>query len=271
MYMTPPEPLKPWMRKRIRETRQAGSELEVLGALSRLSKEHKAFIDTDFDVGEDVIAKQLGRAIHFPRPLHAENHRSIVRGYYEGLHGKYQMDDFCVVEPGDTVIDCGGYVGGFARSVVEIAARTAVIEPAPNNYDCCVANLAEFDNAEIHQMGLFNTTGTLPLQMSSRCVDHSLLAPDRGATGESVEVPIMRLDDLVKKIKFPKIDFFKLEAEGAEIEAIEGMGDLRPRKIAIDAGPERYGESPMEELTDMLIERGYKTKSRGNTLMAVAS
>lgn len=269
MLLTPPKPLRPWMRNRIREAKKAGSEIDILDTLTRFSREHRAFIDTEFQIETDVTVRQRDREIHFPRPLHAENHRSILLGYVESLHGKYQLEGFCEVEPGDTVIDCGAYVGGFARSVIEFAGRTVLIEPAPANYDCCVRNLDNFENAEIYQLGLFNMTGTLPLQMSRRCVDHSFLEPDHGATGERIDVPIMRLDNLATMLNLISIDFFKLEAEGAEIEAMEGMGNLRPTKISIDAGPERYGESPMEELTKMLDTRGYKTRTKGNTLLAV--
>jgi FkbM family methyltransferase len=269
MHMTPPPPLKPWMRKRIREAAEAGGEAEVLAALTEVSQSHQVFAETSFENGAMVVARQRGRTIAFPKPLQRENHRTILMGYVESLGGKYQLEGWCEVMPGDVVVDCGAYVGGFARSVVEIAGRTILIEPAPANYDCCVANLSGFPNAEVIQAGLFDKTGTLPLQMSRSGVDHSLLSPDRGATGRSIEVQILRLDDLAGRLGLDRIDFFKLEAEGAEIEAVAGMGDLRPKKIAIDAGPERYGESPMDELVAMLAERGYETRPRGHVLNAV--
>ncbi|MDH3263827.1 MAG: FkbM family methyltransferase [Paracoccaceae bacterium] len=258
------------MRKRIREAAEAGDQTAALAAaLTEVSRSHRVFVETTFEEGDTVIARQNGRSIAFPQPPHRENHRTIPMGYVESLGGKYQVEGWCEVEPGDVVVDCGAYVGGFARSVVVTAGRVVLIEPAPANFDCCLANMAGFDNAEVVQAGLFNRTGTMALQMSRRDVDHSLLTPDRGATGSSIDVEILRLDDLAKRLKLKRIDFFKLEAEGAEIEAIEGMGSLRPRKIAIDAGPERYGESPMAELITMLEERGYETRPRGHTLNAV--
>jgi FkbM family methyltransferase len=269
MHLTPPPPLKPWMRKRIREAAEAGDEAAVLEALAALSRRETVFAETDFTVGGHVVASQNGRTIAFPAPLQRENHRTILMGYAESLGGKYQAEGWCEVEPGDVVVDCGAYVGGFALSVAGIASRLVLIEPAPANHACCVANLAPFAQAAVVQAGLFDNTGTLPLNISRSGVDHSLLAPDRGVTGKTVEVEILRLDDLAKRLGLDRIDFFKLEAEGAEIEAIEGMGALRPRKIAIDAGPERYGESPMPQLTAMLAERGYETRARGNVLNAV--
>ena len=273
MYLTPPGPMTPWMRLAVRAAAKegAGSETGVLRALSNLSGTHRAWVPTDFEVQEHIVAKQRGKEIHFPRPLHRENHRTILRGYLESLHGKYQKDGFCTVGKGDIVVDCGAYVGGFARSVAPIAGRIVVIEPAPVNYSCCVQNLKDFAFATAIQMGLFNKSGTFELRMSRSDVDHSLLAPDHGATGEVIEVPIRRLDDLVEEIGLDRIDFFKLEAEGAEIEAIEGMGDIRPKKIAIDVSPERYGESPADQLTVTLQGYGYEVRTYGHTLLAVLS
>jgi len=270
MTLAEPTPLKPWMRKEIRAAADgnAGSEEGILQALAELSHGHRNYVDTDFVLANQVIVRQSGRDMHFPRPLNRENHRTILTGYLEVLHGKYQKPGFCEVHPGDTVVDCGAYVGGFARSVASVAGRVILVEPAPANLSCCIANLSGFDRARVVQAGLFNASGTFELRLSHRDVDHSLLAPDRGATGESLTVPTYRLDDLAQTLGLDRVDFFKLEAEGAEIEAIEGMGALRPRNIAIDAGPERFGESPAPQLTNMLIQRGYEVAQTGNTLFA---
>ncbi len=271
MLLTPPEPLKPWMRLAVRDAASKGgnSEKGVLDALTELSKTHRAWVPTTFELEDHVVVLQNSNEIHFPRPMHRENHRSILRGYLEGLHGKYQMEGFCEVEDGDVVVDCGAYVGGFARSVAPIASRLVLIEPAPVNSSCCVSNLIDFPNALVFQMGLFDKSESFELQLSTSDVDHSFLTPDRGATGKTVSVPARRLDDLASEIGLDQIDFFKLEAEGAEIEAIAGMGDLRPHKISIDAGPERYGKSPAPELSATLIGLGYEVRMVGHTLFAV--
>lgn len=269
MHMTPPPQLKPWMRKLIRAAAQVGEQSAVLEALAEVSRSHNVFATTTFEVGINVTVNQNGRSIVFPRPLQRENHRTILMGYLESLSGKYQDKDWCEVEVGDIVVDCGAYVGGFARSVVEIADRVVLIEPAPENASCCRTNIVDLENAEVIQAALFDHSGTMPLNLSRSQVDHSLLAPDRGASGNTLEVEVFRLDDLTQRLGLDRVDFFKLEAEGAEIEAINGMGNLRPRKIAIDAGPERHGESPMDELVTMLEQCGYETRARGNVLNAV--
>ena len=246
MHMKPRHKIRRWMRFEILEAAKTGrgSEVNTLAALSNLSFEKEHYEDTIFDLGETVKVSQQGYEVHFPRPLQRENHRGILRGYLTGLSGKYQREGEFEVEPGDIVVDCGAYVGGFARSVVEIAERVVLIEPAPANHACCLRNLAGFDNAAVLNCGLYNKTETMSLNLSGSDVDHSFISPDQKITGKTVEVPVWRLEDLAREQNLPRIDFWKLEAEGVEIEALEGMGDLRPRKISIDTSPERMGESP---------------------------
>lgn len=271
MHLTPPDPMTPWMRKAVRDAAARGgrSEAKVLEELAHLSTTHRAWVPTTFELTDQVIVRQNDAEIHFPRPMQRENHRTILRGYLESLCGKYQMEGFCEVAEGDVVVDCGAYVGGFARSVAPIAGSFVLIEPAPDNHACCVNNFKQFPNTTVLQAGLFDKTQTFRLQLSASDVDHSFLTPDRGITGESIEVSAKRLDDLARELGIDHIDFFKLEAEGAEIEAIAGMGDLRPAKIAIDAGPERYGESPAPQLTETLEGYGYEVRQSGQTLCAV--
>lgn len=271
MLLTPPKPLRPWMRKAVKEAAAQGGRAEekILASLSELSESHHAWVATKFKLDDKVSVLQHDKEIKFPRPLHKENHRTILRGYLESLHGKYQIPGFCEVEQGDIVVDCGAYVGGFARSVAPQASRVVLIEPAPDNYACCEFNMRDFSYASVHQMGLFNESKDFELQLSRSDVDHSFLSPDRGATGQSITVPARRLDDLATDLNLDRIDFLKLEAEGAEIEAIDGMGALRPAKIAIDAGPERYGESPAPELTSTLESYGYTVQVHGHSLFAV--
>lgn len=85
---------------------------------------------------------------------------------------------------------------------------------------------------------------------------------------EKIDVDIVRLDTFASKIGLDQIDFLKIEAEGVEIEAFEGAGDLPIKKIAVDVSPERDGESPCEYFKDALSSRGYDVKLRGNVLFA---
>lgn len=44
------------------------------------------------------------------------------------------------------------------------------------------------------------------------------------------------------------VDFFKIEAQGVELEVFEGLGEVNPHRFAIDVSPEREGKGPAPEL-----------------------
>ena len=53
--------------------------------------------------------------------------------------------------------------------------------------------------------------------------------------------------------------YLKVEAEGFEPEIIEGLGNNRPRVIAVDVTAERNMESPRVEIENQLKKWGYET------------
>ena len=58
-----------------------------------------------------------------------------------------------------------------------------------------------------------------------------------------------------------EIDFLKVEAEGAELEVLQGLGDkIRyVNKISVDGGPERYGKPTFKDVNSFLRSKGFQT------------
>ncbi len=233
------------------------------------SRTAPTLLPTDFRVENGmVIAVQDGREVAFFDPLPSVKYSHIVFGYRNWLEHKYALPGFVEVEKGDVVIDCGAFVGGFSLAAVQRAGAVHAFEPAPQNAICLRRNLQAFPQAIICQMGLFNESRQLTLNMSSSSVEHSLLTPDDGEAVSRLEIEVIRLDDYLKREGIGGIDFLKIEAEGVELEVFEGLGDLRPRKIAIDVSPEREGESPADEFKARLGALGYEMRQRGHVLFA---
>ena len=99
-------------------------------------------------------------------------------------------------------------------------------------------------------------------------VEHSLLMPDDGNIVRVQEIDVMRIDDYARLEGLKRLDFVKIEAEGVELEVFEGLGSLRPRKLAIDVSPERNGQSPAEDFWAIMVKLGYEIKQRRNVLFA---
>jgi FkbM family methyltransferase len=228
-----------------------------------------SFTPTVFRVTDGVvIARQNGREIAFPDPLPLVKFGHIIFGYEEWLQRKYCLPGFVEVAPGDVVVDCGAYVGGFSISAAMVAAQVHAFEPEAANFACLARNFRAVGNVVLNQAGLYSETRRIGLNISASSVEHSLLMPDDGNLVEVREIDVTTLRDYLDQRAIAQLDFLKLEAEGVELEIFDGLHGILPRKIAIDVSPERNGESPADDFCERLMPLGYKILQRGNVMFA---
>jgi FkbM family methyltransferase len=79
---------------------------------------------------------------------------------------------------------------------------------------------------EIHQAAVSNTPGTARLHIGATSGHHSLFPLDRTPfdVPAPVEVPLVRLDDIFESGQ--RVDLLKIDAEGAELDVVEGAASL---------------------------------------------
>jgi FkbM family methyltransferase len=135
------------------------------------------------------------------------------------------------VRPGDIVIDCGAHIGGFTRVALRAGARLVIaIEPQRGNLLAFEKNLAEELKAgkvKLIRKGVWDKSGKLSLHLSRVGDSHSVVIPQNGPGDESIEVTT--LDALVKSLALTRVDFIKMDIEGAERNALRGARQLLKR------------------------------------------
>ena len=172
------------------------------------------------------------------------------------------------MEAGDIVVDCGAYVGGFAMSAARVATSVLAFEPDVANFQCLLRNQTALGNVTCNNVGLFCESTIMKLNISASSVEHSLLMPDDGPPIETRDIRVLALADYCRNNKVDRLDFVKIEAEGAELEVFDGLAGARPRKLAIDVSPERDGKSPADEFRLRLAACGYTVRQRGHVMFA---
>lgn len=147
-------------------------------------------------------------------------------------YGKYG------VRQGDVVLDCGANVGIFTRQALNKGAKLVVaIEPSPENLECLRRNFASeiaAGHVEIVGKGVWDREQTLFLEILRRTnpgMDAITLHSPGHRPG--VWVPLTTIDKLVDELKLPRVDFIKMDIEGAEARAVAGasatMAKYKPR------------------------------------------
>ena len=127
------------------------------------------------------------------------------------------------VQAGDIVLDCGANYGTFTRHALKLGARQVVaVEPGPETAKCLVRTFANEPKVVVQPVGVWNEDCSLTLSQSSVTnAANSFVLPLDQPQGSST-VPVRTIDSLVKSLNLPRVDFIKMDIEGAECKALAG-------------------------------------------------
>jgi FkbM family methyltransferase len=135
---------------------------------------------------------------------------------------------------GSVVLDIGAYVGLFARKAIGLGARHVIcVEPVPQNIPALRSNLKSESLANcvsIVAKGIWDKHDVLRMHVhpNDPTSDSFMEVEPRGDTYE-IAVNVVPLDSIVKELELPRVDFVKIDVEGAELRALEGARDVLTR------------------------------------------
>lgn len=203
--------------------------------------------------------------IYYPRNKINAVYRLEKDGRLEQIESKY-TDDKIGVDPGDTVFDVGAFVGVFTMSIADRAGDVHAFEPTPDTRRFLQLNTESFSNVTVRDVALWKDDTNLEMNIGQDPTENSILSPDDGMKS-TVSVICQCIETFCDENEIEEVDFLKLDAEGAEPEVLQGIGDVPVRKVAVDCTPERDGESPQKEVLEILED--YTTHMNGDVVMGV--
>jgi FkbM family methyltransferase len=170
------------------------------------------------------------------------------------------------VKPGMSVVDIGANIGYFtmlAASLVELSGRVAAVEPNPENIKLLEASrrVNGFDQTLVIQAAAGRQTGLLALNVShSNGMTAEL--PDNWTIFAARPVPCFALDAILPKDR--RINFVKIDTEGAELNALIGLSRTIDRDQPVIVSEFSPGALPGvshcsgPEYLRFLIAKGYR-------------
>ena len=200
-----------------------------------------------------------------------------------GLHVRHNLSDFHMIDEiwayrkydyfgyrvarGDIVVDIGANIGTFSVYAAKMcgAARVLAFEPFPDNYRMLAKNAQDnnLHNVTCVNHGVAGSRGRRvlalhPLDNGS----HSLVL---GSFERTIEIECSTLDDIFEQFSLVKIDYLKLDCEGAEYEILERSPArlMQIRRISMETHtiPGRKAE----DLRDLLSRYGFEVKLFGDS------
>ncbi len=189
-------------------------EKDRILAGSRLLKEESGLELWSTPEGEFWIPK--GNRYVLPFNL-AEMEKRI---YFQGDH---------VIRPGDIVLDCGASDGDFTRVALAAgAAKVIAIEISPSSAECIRRNTAAeiaAGRVVVYPKGVWDKDDHLTLNVDDTNFAANSVVFRSDSVKPSIEVPLTTIDKIVAELNLPKVDFIKMDIEGAEVKAIHGARD----------------------------------------------
>ena len=157
------------------------------------------------------------------------------------------------IKKGDVILDIGAHIGYFTLLFAQLTGengRVYAFEPAPANFALLKKNVEinEYKNVVLVNKAVSDKNGKSVLYLSSESTGiHKIYDTNDGR--KSIEVESIRLDDYFGDYN-GKVDWIKIDIEGAEWLALKGMALLleknRSLKIVSEFFPHFIKESGMD-------------------------
>ena len=177
-----------------------------------------------------VIILQLSFGIKFPKRAIGgwwwtwRLRFEILTGFYD-----YSIVQYCrkSIKPGMVVVDIGAHVGYYTwlfSKLVGPSGKVISYEPSPENYLILVQNIKakHLKNVVAIQKAVSDISKQVKFYISPGNSNHSII---KGFTKyeEVIEVTSTTIDLDLPELGIKKVDFIKIDAEGAEPAILHGM------------------------------------------------
>jgi FkbM family methyltransferase len=167
----------------------------------------------------------------------ADASRELLGGVYAEVFDPNQdhfYESLAVsLRPGDVALDAGACEGFFVRYALDRGARVLAVEPWSAMADCLERTFAaEIARGEVLVARVL--LGSAP-GASELIVDLDFPFGAAAAEVRQIErrltetVPVTTIDAVVAESRFGRVDFLKMDIEGAEPEALAGAGETLRR------------------------------------------
>jgi FkbM family methyltransferase len=172
----------------------------------------------------------------------------------------------CVRE-GMIAVDIGAHIGYYTVLMSKMVGEKGLVyafEPSLNNQELLRKNVLMNDcnNVEIFRQAVGDKAGYANMYLNAtNSSGDSMFTDDNGAREQTSRVPITTLD---RVIGGSRVDFIKMDVEGAETRALLGMTGVlrnnRDLKMIIEVFPKKLEEanSGLEELVSLLIQSRFR-------------
>jgi FkbM family methyltransferase len=143
-----------------------------------------------------------------------------------------------LLKPGMVAVDIGAHIGYFtllAANKVGTTGKVYAFEPAPSNYAYLLRNIEinAYRNIIPIQKAVSNHEDGTTFFLHPDSVGHSIYPETLGKNRTAIKVNTTTLDSFFETEGWPSVHLVKMDIEGAEPAALDGMAILLERNKAL--------------------------------------
>ena len=171
----------------------------------------------------------------------------------------YALKGLCEVLPGDIVLDCGTFTGNTSLYFSQKAGSAGHVygfEASPSTFAQYSENMRALANVTPVNAAVYDHCGTLFFAENG---------PGASVSAKGVSVSATTLDDFYRKNGLTRVNFIKMDVEGAEKNALEGAKDIirtHVPKMALSAYHKEDDLIRLPDLVDSLAPGRYEFRLR---------
>jgi len=152
---------------------------------------------------------------------------------FEFEYAVHLYDNYDVItrhlKKGDVFIDIGSNTGLLSKKIYDTTdlSKIYLIEPVPYLVDECKRKFENSKNVEIHQLAFSNEIKEEIMYVSHSNLGYNKIFKEgmEIQSHDKLNLECTTFSEWVSTNKIDKIDFVKIDAEGHDVEIIEGMFD----------------------------------------------
>jgi FkbM family methyltransferase len=216
------------------------------------------FSGRSFSIDEDGhwVCAQPGATIVSPDPW-ALRYPVLDEGVRDEWFYRYTPG------PGDIAFDVGSGIGEEAVVLAKLCRHVVAIEAHPNTFRCLQETVRRSGLSNVTPIlcALADKDGELKISTRREHLANSVVAGD----GDTV-IPARSLQSLCRELGIGRVEFLKMNVEGAERLAVKGFGEVPIKHLAVQChdfiGGAEY--ETREEVAAALSGRGYELDRRAD-------
>jgi FkbM family methyltransferase len=166
-----------------------------------------------------------------------------------------------VPHEGDIVVDVGAHIGQYtilASKRVGLTGQVISIEPEPRNFEILMRNISlnQLHNVKPVPCAAYSshikTKLFLPEEESGRTIYNTVMKERAGNNGRYVEVDAATLDSVLESLGLSKVNWIKIDVEGAELEVLRGACNIMAQSNKVRVLVEIHSVSLYKDVSEYL-------------------